>query len=174
MIKAIAVHGDYANGDILKRDIGVDWIDYYPSCKSSNELKVKIFNYLERGDKFSDKNHAICLGFSRGAEWIRQIMEEEINLDDKMIISAVAYEPLALRKVPKGKNLLITNSLGRALWTRLGKKSRDYWLESGANHIIGFGFHIKFTFRLPFIGHAWDQSLNTQIKEFVDSVKDKT
>ena len=149
----IALHGDFASGDILKRDMAhlSRWIDEFPDWQMDNTW---LTDYI-------DKN--ICLlGYSRGGAEIANLS----YLDN--LKGAVIYEgPNFRHYYPQGNFpiLLGWNSLSRPLRDKL----RDWTFESWSRHHLvttfqGRGFHIRRCRGCrPPLGHNWDAAINPDI-----------
>ena len=162
-MKVIAIHGDFATGEQLRYDMGdPPWVDHYATAKTFSQFVAQV----PYGD-------VVLVGYSRGAEWIRQFANAYGFGAITRIRGMVGYEPLALgefvlaRSVPR---LLIYNSRGRGAWTRLGASSIEKWRGPGTTELAGRGFHIRVKMQPPFIGHAWDKSINPEIQRWLSEL----
>lgn len=151
----IALHGDFADGSILERDMThlSAFVDEFP-------------NWQDEGhDKWISKYKAynICLlGYSRGGSEIVSLANELTNIK-----GAIVYEgPNFTSTYPRGRFpiRLGWNKLSRPLRNPLRKWTTESWLRY---HTVipfeGRGLHIR---RVPGgdppIGHNWDMITNPE------------
>lgn len=166
MTYTIALHGDLATAEMLRRDVG--------DLRDSIDLFFDARGWL-RFDSQIDKLHTkICqlpepptlIGFSRGVSAIARLSEiTEIK-------AAVVYEGPIIDSEGVGGNfpvLMIWNDAGAKfspskLRRGQAKIAEQIWSESHpVTYIQGTGRHMRL--RPP--GHYWDCSLNQQIKDFI-------
>ena len=164
-MKVIAVHGDFATGEQLRYDMGdPPWVDHYITAKTFDRFAAQV-----------PQQDVVLIGYSRGAEWVREVTNFYWCSRVIRIRGVVGYEPLAegnfvaVHTIPR---LLIHNHRGRAAWTRLGEVSLNRWRGPNTTELQGKGFHVRLKTRPPFIGHAWDQSLNPQVEKWIQELQD--
>jgi dienelactone hydrolase len=146
----VAFHGDFASPAMLRRDMGVNWVDHYWDYKRDDcEL-------------LTQPRELVLVAFSRGGSLVGKLAS---RLDN--IRAAILYEaPLLDASQPAGDFpvLLIWNRFSIRRFTPQARRSR---LEWAAMHEVtefqGRGFHIKFW--PP--GHGWDQRLNPRIEAWL-------
>jgi pimeloyl-ACP methyl ester carboxylesterase len=162
----IALHGDFATGEMLRHDVGDlrNSIDYFHEAKGwlrFNHQMDKLIRMLEELDE-----PPILIGYSRGGSVIAALSEViEIR-------AAVVYESPVIDSEGAGGAfpvLQIWNDRG----ARYGRNelrrgqaiiAEQIWQENHpVTQIIGTGGHVR---RNP-LGHFWDVSLNQQIRDWI-------
>lgn len=163
----VAFHGQYASPEILQRDMGdPDWVDWYaqvPYDTTSREFLA---------DMLWDYDRLILIGYSLGGSLIGHLTAE---IPTSKIVGAVLYE----------SPLLNTDHVYGSfpvLWIRNKYKTTprreqefettlDTWAEQHSiDRMFGTGRHMKFVWDWPPIAHAWDQSLNPYIAQWIKTV----
>lgn len=154
----IALHGDFSNAAILKRDIA---ISHWKYCNWKRDWFIG-----------SKDLPLIFAGYSNGGNHISYISHTLPYLK-----AAILYEspilPARRQIEPAGKFpvLWIENNQGRGKKNRRTKKimkrSKELWAK---NHpmttLEGIGRHVKTN---P-LGHGWDQNLNPQILDWINQL----
>jgi hypothetical protein len=166
----IAFHGDYANGEILKRDMGdPPWVDKYFHKWDIEEVKEYSKDFL----------NIKMVGFSRGGSFIAHLSHYISN-----IRCVVLYESPVIKHKKQSINhiagdfpaLIIWNNKGfifkrgRKNWAA-GKKMEIMWAENGrpVDHFDGEGGHMRLVWNSwPPVGHDWDVNLNNKIGKWID------
>lgn len=160
----IALHGDYATAEMLRRDVG--------DLRNSIDLFFDARGWL-RFDAQYDKllsvvkmlpSAPILIGYSRGGSVIARL-SCEIE-----IAAAVLYESPIIDSGGVGGSfpcLMIWNDKGEKYGRRSdeAEHSEAIWKESHpVTKLQGKGGHMR---RRP-LGHAWDTSLNGQVRKWID------
>lgn len=112
----------------------------------------------------------VLVGYSRGGQMISDVLYTQ----DVSIAGAVVYEaPTRVTSVPPSVPvLLIWNHRGRKN-TAAGRNTQRVWGQvESVTELEGRGRHIGFTWRPPFLRHAWDQTLNPVIEAWMDNAID--
>ena len=160
----IALHGDYANADMLKRDVGdfAPLVNCFWDASGWRPAKREI-GKLERYIK-SLPEPPTLIGYSRGGSIIAMLSNKY------PIRAAVLYESPVLDSFTVGGTfpvLQIWNDQGvMAMKRRAGQArvAQEVWKR---NHPVetawGVGTHIR---RDP-IGHGWDVGLNDRIRDWL-------
>lgn len=157
MTKVIAFHGHPGSADLLRRDMGdPEWVDVFFEGHDLDEA-VELVN---------SEDKVILVGYSFGGDLIACM-----TCHCRNIVGAVLYEsPLLKPVIPKGNFpvCMIWNRFGRQSWPA-SVRSSQAWCKQGRPFVDleGRGGHVRFTWRWPFLGHAWDQRLNSEIERFV-------
>ncbi len=146
----VAFHGDFATPSMLRRDMGVDWVDRYWDYKCDEVDSLRGYEDL------------VLVAYSRGGATVGKLANTLNN-----IRAAVLYEaPLLDAKNPAGEFpvLLIWNSLSLRRFTSEAFRSHSEWaLKHPVTQLRGRGFHI----RLWPPGHGWDRKLNGEIRKWL-------
>lgn len=176
----IAFHGDYANGEILKRDMGdPPWVDMYFHKWNIEDVKDYCKNFLNIN----------MIGFSRGGSFIAHLSHHIPN-----IRCAVLYESPVIKHKRKSIDYIAGDFPALIIWNNKGfifergrknwpaaKKMEAMWSENGDapsdlsrdrpvdRHLEGEGGHMRWVWNSwPPVGHDWDQSLNDDIEQWID------
>jgi hypothetical protein len=165
MARIIAFHGDYATPKMLKEDMGdlANEVDYFFNGHDFGEA-------IDLCKKFDSVK---LIGFSSGGALIAELSYL------KNIKSAVLYEsPLGISGKTFGNfpACIIWNRNGRMRNSRFNPYREealnmvDKW-DNGRDilRLVGNGRHISFKFRFPPFGHAWDKTVNKEIKRFLEN-----
>ena len=148
----VAFHGDFASPAMLRRDMGVDWVDHYWDYRRDSI------------DVLSQPRGLVLVAYSRGGSWVGKLANQLDN-----IRAAILYEaPLLDASHPAGDFpvLMIWNRFSLRRFTRQARRTKAEWSQQhSVSELQGRGFHIKFW--PP--GHGWDQQLNPQIQAWIDS-----
>jgi hypothetical protein len=174
-MEIIAFHGDFASPQMLREDIGdiglpitfmssTNWLD------AISEIDVA----------FGPKRGLVGIGFSRGCGVIADLSYQYPDL----FIAAVLYEgPLGFYGKVGGSFpvLMIWNSHGVKKpsllkpwhWfkPRVAREAEMAWEEKhSVSYASGTGCHMRYDkTKNPKLRHAWDQSLNKTVREFIVS-----
>lgn len=159
----IALHGDYATADMLKRDVGslASMIDCFWDASGWRPAKREI-GKIDRYIK-SLKEPPILIGYSRGGSIIAMLSNKY------PIRAAVLYESPVLDSFSVGGTfpvLQIWNDQGVMHGKRRGQAiiAQEVWKRNHpVTELQGVGTHIK---RDP-IGHGWDVGLNDRIRDWI-------
>lgn len=155
----IALHGDWMDGKKLRRDMGdPEWCDLYPEWKKGD--------FWQFVDWLSAFTCVILIGYSRGGSEIATLTHYLNN-----IAGVVLYEsPMLAVNRPRGgfPVMWIQNNKSRYRGTEEMMDTRDQWVRQCKDFTAkqGSGRHIKW---FP-MGHAWDQSLNVEIAEWIERI----
>lgn len=159
----IALHGDLASAEMLRRDVG--------DLRNSIDLFFDARGWL-RFERQCDKllsviqmlpEPPILIGYSRGGSVIAKLSNEVA------IQAAVLYESPIIDSETVGGSfpvLMIWNDHGAKYGKRSDEAlhSEQLWEASHpVNMLEGKGGHMK---RRP-LGHGWDVSLNAQIRDWL-------
>lgn len=158
MALVVALHGDFASGDLLRRDMGdPSWVNRFPTWRSRSDIE------LPAGEP------TVLIGYSSGADMVRRLLAESVFSGRRNVVAAIGYEPLTTEPLPVTSVplLVIGNRLGRWRWTPAGRLYRQRWIDAGAAVMTGRGTHVRATFAWPPVAHAWDQSLNEAIRSWI-------
>jgi len=148
-----ALHGQYATGKMLRRDMGdPTWVDYY----------VHKIGKLTSAELQRLKPPLILVGYSLGGSVIADLTHE---LD---LVGAVLYEsPLLNDTIPAGTFPVLWIQNDYRHKTRRKREmdsSLAGWKENHqVTQLTGSGRHIRGVIGWPMWGHAWDQTLNDKI-----------
>lgn len=159
----IALHGDYANAEMLKRDVGdfAPMVDCFWDASGWRPAKREI-SKLERYIK-SLSEPPTLIGYSRGGSIIAMLSNKY------PIRAAVLYESPVLDSFSVGGTfpvLQIWNDQGFLTGKRAGqaRSAQEVWKRNHpVTELWGVGTHIR---RDP-IGHGWDVGLNDRIKSWL-------
>lgn len=162
----IALHGDYATAEMLKRDVGdlEPMIDCFWDASGWRPAKREI-GKIDRYIK-SLKEPPVLIGYSRGGSIIAMLSNKY------PIRAAVLYESPVLDSFSVGGTfpvLQIWNNSGFMTSRRSGqaKAAQEVWKRNHpVTSMLGIGGHIKTN---P-IGHGWDVGLNSMIRDWIASV----
>lgn len=162
----IALPGDMSKNSMLKNDMGVDWVDHY---WQANGWESPHKEYQKLIDFISPLDSVILVGFSRGGSMIAKLSNELTNIK-----AAVLYESPMVDSTTVGGNfpvLMIWNNEGRLVdGLPRSRFKATYSIYAWAKDhpmtfLMGDGGHVKTN---P-LGHDWDKSLNTKIKNWIDN-----
>lgn len=159
LMNTFALHGGFLSPSAMCRDMGnPPWVTHYLAQRDPDTLIKNLILYP----------NLILIGYSEGGNLIGQIASYLPNIK-----GVVLYEsPLLEDTIPSGSFpvLWIRNNY-RTLRYReeefLDTKyrwQRTHYMET----LTGSGRHIKWSSSWPFFSHAWDQSLNPRIKNWID------
>lgn len=160
-MSVIALHGDFATGRILRRDVGVvDW--QYPDWK-------------RRVPYLPCEGGYVLVGYSRGGSQIGHLSQEW----HRAIRAAVLYEsPLLGTDQVYGDFpvLWVENTHGRR--SQGGRFAREMddtlaaWMRGGrrVDMLIGNGRHAELTWGWPPMRHGWDRDLNPKILSWIEGL----
>jgi pimeloyl-ACP methyl ester carboxylesterase len=162
----IALHGDYANAEMLKRDIGSlePMVDCFWDASGWRPAKREI-SKLKRYITSLPAEPPILIGYSRGGSIIAMLSNRY------PIRAAVLYESPVLDSFTVGGTfpvLQIWNDQGVMTGKRKGQAAiaQEVWKKNHpVTELRGVGTHIK---RKP-IGHGWDVGLNDQIRKWIEA-----
>jgi pimeloyl-ACP methyl ester carboxylesterase len=164
-MKVIALHGDFASPEMLKRDMGApSWVDSYYDGKGWRdvdgriELLIHFIRMLEQP--------VTLVGYSRGGSVIARLSHAIPHL----IACAVLYEsPVKDSQGCAGKFPVLQ------IWNDRGSMRRLHRLDDVLESIrcwsigrrceimVGTGKHMQLT--PP--AHGWDRSLNNRIEDWI-------
>lgn len=158
MIATIAFHGDFANGKILRRDMGdPEWVDLYYEGHDL-PLATRVCSAFDT---------VVLVAYSFGGSLIGHLSHVLTN-----IAAVVLYEsPLMGIDEPAGQFPV--------LWVRNDYKSTRrrekefaatlvaWQADHNVDKMTGNGRHVRFACGWPPIGHAWDRSLNSSIRDWM-------
>jgi len=162
----IALHGDGGNAEMLEDDVGD--LRGIVDCFYNAHGWFRFNHYSEKLLRFIDQlvEPPILIGYSRGGSviaWLSETVE---------IAAAVVYESPVLDSEGVGGSfpvLQIWNDRGARYGRNELRRGQAIIAEQiwGQNHqvtqLIGTGRHM----RTNPLGHAWDASLNQQIREWL-------
>lgn len=156
MTTILALHGDFANGSMIRRDIGHISLELItPDWKRQP---------LSQLSKYSTLPNLVLAGYSKGAIVLPKLLQYLPN-----VIGIIAYEgPATCTHCQCTLPVIwITNSQGVAHRPRRRKKqmtkARSTW--SNITPLQGIGRHI----RTRPLGHNWNTSLNPKIVKITKS-----
>jgi len=166
----IALHGDYANADMLKRDVGdfAPLVNCFWDASGWRPAKREI-SKLERYIK-SLSEPPTLIGYSRGGSIIAMLSNKY------PIRAAVLYESPVLDSFSVGGTfpvLQIWNDQGFLTGKRSGqaRAAQEVWKRNHpVTELQGIGTHV----RTHPIGHGWDVGLNDRILSWLEAVWLKT
>lgn len=165
-IKVIAIHGDFARGTTLKRDMGdPEWVDYYPNIRCRRYVDLE--NFIIK----INKPH-ILIGYSSGADHIaKYINARYVCTSLPKTMGVIVYEPMCTVDdiYCECPSIQIWNDKGylHNRKAKAAKLSSETWSRASALFMEGKGRHF-FRSNYPFFGHCWDQSLNPTLERFVN------
>lgn len=158
MTKVIALHGDWASGERLRKDMeDPDWVDLYLDWQYQNVIHC-----------ISDcPEDVILVGYSRGACMISDLAE----LFPDKIKAAIVYEGLPFEHIKTNEPIsgtfpvmFVVNMYSRKRKIIERRQAIRLWEEHHpVEYQIGSGVHWKF---FP-LGHNWDTKLNPRFGEFI-------
>lgn len=153
----IAFHGRPGRPGILRRDMGdPPWVDQYFAGHDIDAAANEIDRHCR----------VILVGYSFGGDLIARLTHRCSN-----VVGAVLYEsPLLEPMLPRGHFpvCMVWNDRGRRHWPASQRSCLAWDLpERIFVPMNGRGGHVRMTWRWPFVGHAWDQSLNGQVETFI-------
>ena len=163
----VALHGQSASGQRLQHDSGdPPWVDWWADWQQFSPSEFA--NLLPC--------MPVCLvGYSLGGDFIAQLTHTKLCASIRKI---VVYESPVLVVEPariKGADVLQiwNNYRPLTLKRRIGKQQSLWaWCRAypSSYHLTGSeAGHIRFSFRPPYIQHAWDRSLNPEIESFINA-----
>ena len=155
-MRVIALHGDFANGRVFRRDTGIEEWEY-PDWEFG---PIEVYTPI------------VLVGYSRGGSEVGNLSH---GLHD-LIAGAVLYESplLGIDEVAGNFPVLwIENDRGRR--SRGGRFEREMqatleaWMAGGrsVDTLWGRGRHVEPTFGWPPCRHGWDRSLNGKILDWI-------
>jgi len=167
----IALHGDFATAKMFERDVGdlCNSIDLFFDARGWTRFHKRIDRLIGLITQLDDP--PILIGYSRGGSAIAALSElVEIR-------AAVVYESPVIDSEGVGGSfpvLQIWNHCGARYGMNEMRRGQAIIAEQiwGENHevtqLIGKGGHIR---KNP-LGHAWDTSLNQQIRDWLVNYDD--
>jgi len=167
-MRAIALHGDFATAEMLRRDVGSlrVAIDYFFDARRWLAFDRQLDRLLQMIEEV--KEPPILIGYSRGGSAIAAISE---RLE---LACAVVYESPVLDSAGVGGTfpvLQIWNDAGARYGNNSLRKEQaiiaeQIWSERHpVTRMLGSGTHVK---RNP-VGHCWDSTLNDAIVDWIES-----
>jgi hypothetical protein len=165
-IMIIALHGDFATAEMLRRDVGdlCDSIDLFFDARGWNRFHHQIDRLAGLIAQLDEA--PILIGYSRGGSAIAMLSE---CID---IRAVVIYESPVIDSDGVGGSfpvLQIWNDKGHRYGPNERRRGQavvaeQIWSDSHpVTKLIGLGEHIR---RNP-IGHGWDTGLNQQIRDWL-------
>lgn len=159
----IAFHGKPGGAAMLRRDMGdPDWVDHY---FSGHDL-VDAYSLVE------SNQGSILVGYSYGGDLIGRLTNVCTTIIGAVLYEAPLFEPtIPLDDFPV---LQVWNRYGRESWGD-SQRAKKFW-DGPFREVVemrGRGFHVRLTWRWPFLGHAWDRDLNGEIKKFVSYCRNR-
>ena len=166
-MQTIALHGDYASPDMLRRDMGNPaWVDHYYDGRGWRDVdgRIELLTHFIR----SQEEPVVLVGYSRGGDVVARLS----NSIPHLIRAAVVYEsPVSVDSCGgKFPALCVWNDRGSI--RRLQRvddvvKSLRLWSVGRRCEImIGSGRHMDL---MP-PGHSWDRSLNSRIEDWLTMI----
>lgn len=163
-MRTIALHGDYATPEMLKRDMGdPTWVDEYFDGRGWRYYGKSLDKLIQLVNQ-----PTILVGYSRGCAAICDIANTP--LVSHWIEAAVIYEGPVTDSNCGGDFPVLQVWNNRGALKRLGRiddciQSMQCWSATHQTTLmIGSGMHM----RLKPPGHDWDRSLNNCIEDWIN------
>lgn len=167
-MQIIALHGDLATADMLRRDMGNPaWVNHYYNAGGWRNIDAKI-ELLTHFIRLLEEPVAL-VGYSRGGSVIARLSHTIPHL----IKCAVVYESPVKDSDGCGGNFPVLS-----IWNDRGAIRRLHRIDEVLHSIncwsigrrceimVGSGKH--FTLNPP--AHSWDRSLNNRIEDWIKDV----
>lgn len=158
----IAFHGDFANANVLRRDMGdPSWVTHF---WDDHDVK-EILRFCR------SQSSVVLIGYSRGGSLIGHLSKSLFNIE-----RAVLYESPLLGTNKVGGNfpvLWIWNEYWQSARRRFERADTLRAWELGNRKVIPLNpknawRHTRFTpFSNPPIGHNWNQSVNPIVEKWI-------
>lgn len=161
----IALHGQYATGRMLERDMGSpDWVDFYYQPKRMNYHSLSEWV----GDLiWQSREPVVLIGYSLGGSLIANLSHDFTD----GIKGAVLYEAPLLDSEPTGEfPVLWIENMYASTPTREDEMADSCaaWEKGRETQVLfGEGRHIRWVWGWPMWGHAWDRKLNPLIVDWI-------
>ena len=161
----IAFHGQAASGARLRADMGnPDWVTWAPDWQ----------RYASADDFAAELGGVpvVLVGYSLGGDFIARLTRTRLS---KWIRGIAVYESPVLsgppRALPCPCVVIWNNYPPRTAWRRAGKAaSIAAWNVQypHADNLIGrHTAHVLYSWRPPFIRHAWDSTVNPLLRKLL-------
>lgn len=176
MTTVIALHGQAASGSRLRDDMGrPDWVDWFPDWQR-DAADAEQFSDVLMDSLRTSQRKLVLIGYSLGGDFIARLTWQRIG---DFIGGIVLYEsPLLSLDWPRPVGCPVT-----IVWNDYVPKSirrREEKAKSIANwsarfhktqHLVGrHTSHVLYSWRPPFIRHAWDTTLNGLLYDWITNL----